>query len=236
MSVPFRVMGGAWAVPGYAMKGIYQEMIKNKGKSVQNYIIAARIAQGYEEANGMSDKDRDAIVSQWKYVKVGIKKKKNLGEDQMDSLHSLVQDKRKRRQERWERVNTHFKSPDAQSSIPPALSDQSLSQTVSHSSTVSSPGPRIIPPGQEPSWRQHAATSPRPTSAQTSASQLSLEAQLIAEEEAERRELEAAIAASISQNSHGDPEEDKLVANAIRASIAELDRTPEGYAGELGRS
>jgi hypothetical protein len=228
MSVPFRVLGGAWAVPGYAMKGLYQEMIKNKGKSVQNYIIAARIAQGYEEANGMSDKDRDAIVSQWKYVKVGIKKKKNLGEDQMDSLHSLVQDKRKRRQERWERVNTHFKRPDAQASIPPGLSDQPLSQTVSHSSTVSSLGPRTMPPGQQPSWRQqHTATVPRPASAQTSASQLSLEAQLIAEEEAERRELEAAIAASISQNSHGDPEEDKLVANAIRASIAELDRTPE---------
>jgi hypothetical protein len=236
-SVPFRVLGGAWAVPGYAMKGLYQEMIKNKGKSVQNYIIAARIAQGYEEANGLSDKDRDAIVSKWRYVKVGIKKKKNLGEDQMDSLHSLVQGKKKRRQERWERVNSHFKRPEDQSSISPALDDrapgQPLTQTMSHNSGITEPGPRTIPPGQQPSWRQHhAATSPRPSSAQTPASQLSLEAELIAEEEAERRELEVAIAASISHNSHGDSEEDKLVANAIRASIAELDRTPEDAGAE----
>lgn len=216
------------------MKGLYQEMIKSKGKSVQNYIIAARIAQGYDEANGLSTRDRDAIVSKWKYIKVGIKKKKNIGEDQMDSLHSLVQDKRKRRQERWARVNSHFKRPEAQPSFPPALSEhgsyqeQSLTHTASHESALTEPGPRTIPPGQQPSWRQqHAATFPRSPSTQTPASQVNLEAQLIAEEEAERRELEAAIAASISHNSHGNPDEDKLVANAIRASIAELDRTPE---------
>ncbi|KAH4809584.1 hypothetical protein HBH61_110370 [Parastagonospora nodorum] len=233
-SVPFRVMGGAWAVPGYAMKGIYQEMIKGKGKAVQNYIIAARIAQGYDEANGLSTRERDAIVSQWKYVKVGIKKKKNVGEDQMDSLHSLVQDKRKRRQERWARVDSHFKRPEAQPSFPPAINEHSGSQepslthSVSHGSAATEPGPRTIPPGQQPAWRQrHAATFPRTNSNETQESQVSLEAQLIAEEEAERRELEAAIAASISQNSHGNPDEDKLVANAIRASIAELDRTPE---------
>jgi hypothetical protein len=233
-SVPFRVMGGVWAVPGYAMKGIYQEMIKSKGKTVQNYIIAARIAQGYDEANGLSSRERDDIVSRWKYVKVGMKKKKNLGEDQMDSLHSLVLDKRKRREERWARVNTHFKRPDAQPSNPPALSAQSshqgtpLTHSTSNQSSVSSPGPRTIPDGQQPAWRQRpAATFPQPSSTQASQSQIALEAELIAEEEAERRELEAAIAASISHNSHGDPDEDKLVANAIRASIAELDRTPE---------
>lgn len=221
------------------MKGIYQEMIKSKGKTVQNYIIAARIAQGYDEANGLSTRERDAIVSQWKYVKVSIKKKKNIGEEQMDSLHSLVQDKRKRREERWMRVNSHFKKPEAQPSFPPATSEHSgyqeppLTHSVSHSSAASAPKPRTIPPGQQPAWRQqHAATFPRPTSAQTQESQVALEAQLIAEEEAERRELEAAIAASIAHNSHGDPNEDKLVANAIRASIAELDRTPETASAE----
>jgi hypothetical protein len=231
-SVPFRVMGGVWAVPGYAMKGIYQEMVKNKGKTVQNYIIAARIAQGYDEANGLSAREREDIVNRWKYVKVGIKKKKNVGEDQMDSLHALVKDKRKRRQERWERVNSHFKRPEAQPSFPPATNQHSSYSeppaiSVSRSSTTDS-GPRTIPPGEQPAWRQqHAATFPRQSNAPTQESNVDLEAQLIAEEEAERRELEAAIVASIHQNSTGDLEEDKLVANAIRASIAELDRTPE---------
>ncbi|KAH7391173.1 hypothetical protein DE146DRAFT_663682 [Phaeosphaeria sp. MPI-PUGE-AT-0046c] len=238
-SVPFRVMGGAFSVPGYAMKGIYQEMIKSKGKTVQNYIIAARIAQGYDAANDLSRRERDDIVSKWKYLKVGIKKKKNLGEDQMDSLHSLVQDKRKRRQERWARVNTHYQRPEGQSTFPPAASDHGgyqdtpLTHSVSHGSAVSSPGPRTLPPGEQPAWRtQHAATFPRPTASQAQDSNTALEAQLIAEEEAERRELEAAIAASISQNSHGNPEEDQLVANAIRASIAELDRTPADAGAE----
>jgi Tfp pilus assembly major pilin PilA len=225
-SVPFRVMGGAWSVPGYAMKGIYQEMVKSKGKSVQNYIIAARIAQGYDDSNGLATSERDIIVSKWKYVKVGIKKKKNIGEDQMDSLHSLVQDKRKRKQDRWTRVNSHLKGSDTQSATPSTTSDHrnSLSQTPSYSSAASSPGPRTIT-GQ-PSWRQPPQVPPRASTAPSHQAELSLEAQLIAEEEAERRELEAAIAASIAHNSHGNTEEDALVANAIRASIAELERTP----------
>ena len=53
-----------------------------------------------------------------------------------------------------------------------------------------------------------------------------LEAQLIAEEEAERRELEAAIAASVAENSHGNADEAQLMARAIRASVAELERAP----------
>ena len=69
----------------------------------------------------------------------------------------------------------------------------------------------------------------RVTTAQSQQSQhagVDLEAQLIAEEEAERRELEAAIAASIAENSRGNVEEDQLVARAIRASVAELERAP----------
>jgi hypothetical protein len=65
-------------------------------------------------------------------------------------------------------------------------------------------------------------------SQQSKQSVTELEAQLIAEEEAERRELEAAIAASVAENSHGNAEEDQLMARAIRASVAELERAPAG--------
>lgn len=248
MSVPFRVMGGAWSVPGYAMKGLYQEMIKSKGKSVQNYIIAARIAQGYEEASSITAHEKEDIVSRWKYVKVGIKKKRNPGAEQMDSLHSLVEEKKKRRQERWQRVNSHLKNPETGSPIPPSKSlhgsssDLRLEHSESHESRATEPEIRST----IPSWRQqesdrasslrrqqHAATFPlsRPSTT-TSEQSLSLEAQLIAEEEAEQRELERAIAASVAEASRGNPEEDKLVASAIRASIAELERAPLGVAAE----
>jgi hypothetical protein len=226
-------MGGAFAVPGYAMKGIYQEMIKNKGKTVQNYIVAARIAQGYNETNDLSARERADIISKWNVIKVGIKKKKNIGADQMDSLHLLVQEKRQRRQDRWARVNFPFKRPEAQPSFPPAMNNHNgyqespLTHTMSNSSAATASSPRTLPPGEQPAWRQqHAATFPVASNAQSQESQISLESQLIAEEAAEQRELEAAIAASISHHSSGDPDEDRLVANAIRASIAELDRTP----------
>lgn len=241
MSVPFRVMGGAWSVPGYAMKGLYQEMIKSKGKSVQNYIIAARIAQGYDEATSVSQRERDDIISRWNYVKVGIKKKRNPGAEQMDSLHSLVEEKRKRRNERWERVNGKFKGPGSRPSYPPDSQQSSYTEHLSPVPTHTSVETEGEIRSTIPSWRQQEAertrslrrqnteSSARPSTTQ---SNLSLEAQLIAEEEAEQRELERAITASVADASRGDPEEDKLIASAIRASIAELESAPAGTSQE----
>lgn len=222
-SVPFRVMGGAWAVPGYAMKGLYQEMIKSKGSGVQNYIIAARISQGYEESLSVSPQERADIVSKWKIVKVNMKKKKAPGGDAMDSLHSLVADKRKRRDERANRVNSHFNRPEARPSFPPATTQHSSYSGISEPASRSSSAAL-------PTWKvQEQERMSRVTTAQSQQSQQSnteLEAQLIAEEEAERRELEAAIAASVAESSQGNAEEDQIMARAIRASVAELERAP----------
>jgi UDP:flavonoid glycosyltransferase YjiC (YdhE family) len=229
MSVPFRVMGGAWAVPGYAMKGLYQEMIKSKGTGVQNYIIAARISQGYDESIEVSPQERADIVSKWKIVKVNMKKKKNPGGDTMDSLQTLVADKRKRKEDRWNRVNSHFNKPEARPSFPPAMS-----QHTSYSE-ASAPASRTNS-NTLPAWKQQEQERmSRVTTAQSQQSQQTnteLEAQLIAEEEAERRELEAAIAASVAENSHGNAEEDQVIARAIRASVAELERAPAGASEE----
>ena len=223
-SVPFRVMGGAWAVPGYAMKGLYQEMIKNKGSGVQNYIIAARIAQGYEESNTVSAQERADIVSKWQIVKANMRKKKNPGGETMESLHSLVTDKRKKKEDRWNRVNSHLNKPEARPSFPPSVSQHSSYSEVS-TGPISRTNSSALP-----TWKiQEQERMSRVTTAQSQQPQHSgvdLEAQLIAEEEAERRELEAAIAASISENSRGNTEEDQLMARAIRASVAELERAP----------
>ena len=228
-SVPFRVMGGAWAVPGYAMKGLYQEMIKSEGSGVQNYIIAARMSQGYDESITVSARERADIVSKWKIVKVNMKKKKTPG-DTMDSLHSLVADKRKRKEDRWNRVNSHFKKPEERPSFPPTLS-----QHNSYSEVATEPASRSNS-NALPAWKiQEQERMSRVTTAQSQQSQQSnteLEAQLIAEEEAERRELEAAIAASVAENSHGNAEEDQLMARAIRASVAELERAPPDASSE----
>ncbi|CAN9319441.1 unnamed protein product [Alternaria alternata] len=239
MSVPFRVMGGAWSVPGYAMKGLYQEMVKSKGKSVQNYIIAARIAQGYDEASEVTQEERDEIVKTWGHMKWGIKKKRNVGAEQMDSLHSLVQQKRDKKNERSARLSSQTGGPGVQQS---AHANSILQGSIA--------GPYPDPPRRRgvepeirstvPSWRQQEAertralrrqdttTSGSPSVAPSQQSQADLEAQLRAEEEEDQRELERAIAASVAESSRGDPEEDRLIASAIRASIAELERAPAG--------
>ena len=229
------------------MKGLYQEMVKNKGKSVQNYIIAARIAQGYDEAFNISQHQKDEIVSRWNYIKIGIKKKRNPGAEQMDSLHSLVQEKRKRRHERWERVHTHFnKKHDAHSPVPldasrsSSHSDLPLTPSETHDADPHEPEIRST----VPSWRQqesdrvsalrrqHSSTLSPSSTADSQQSNIALEAQLIAEEEAEQLELERAITVSVAEASRGNPEEDKLIASAIRASIAELERAPVGSSAQ----
>jgi hypothetical protein len=203
------------------MKGLYQEMIKSKGNGVQNYIIAARISQGYDESTTVSAQERADIVSKWKIVKVSMKKKKNPGGETIDSLHSLVAEKRKRKDDRSNRVNSHFQNPETRPSFPPTISQHS-----SYSQASTGPASRSNSAAL-PAWKlQEQEHMSRVSTAQPQQSEVSLEAQLIAEEEAERRELEAAIAASVAENSHGNAEEDQLMARAIRASVAELERAP----------
>ncbi|KAF1923701.1 glycosyltransferase family 1 protein [Didymella exigua CBS 183.55] len=231
-SVPFRVMGGAWAVPGYAMKGLYQEMIKSKGSGVQNYIIAARMSQGYDESIEVSPRERADIVSRWKIVKVNMKKKKkNPGGDTMDSLQSLVADKRKRKEHRWNRVDSQFQKPEARQSVPPTMSQHTSYSEVSEPASRTSSNTLPAWKQQEQERMSRVSTTQSQQSQQTNSQ---LDAQLIAEEEAERRELEAAIAASVAENSHGNAEEDQVLARAIRASVAELERAPAGASEEDG--
>lgn len=235
MSVPFRVMGGAWSVPGYAMKGLYQEMVKSKGKSVQNYIIAARIAQGYDEASSVTQDERDEIVKKWSHMKWGIKKKRNVGAEQMDSLHSLVQQKKDRKDKRSAILDSHVGAV-----AQPSAHTNSVPQGSTAGQYPDPPRRRGVEPeirSTIPSWRQQEAERTRALQRQTTAtsgtsaapsqqSQADLEAQLRAEEEEDQRELERAIAASVAESSRGDPEEDRLIASAIRASIAELENAP----------
>lgn len=234
VSLPFRIMGGAWAVPGYAMKGLYQEMAKNKGQNVENYIIAARIAQGYEEAAVAPQEEREEIVKRWRNMKGSIKKKKNVGAESIDSLHALVQQKRERKNERLARLNSHANATGGQ----PLVQDNPAQQDNLVSVDPAPQGPEVEPEIRStiPSWRQQEAervralrrqetpTTGSNTSAASQPTQAELEAQLRAEEEEDQRELERAITASVAEASRGNPEEDELIASAIRASITELER------------
>jgi hypothetical protein len=54
-----------WGIPGYTSRGIYKELRKLYGSSVQGYIIAARTAQGYEDFKNATDSERLDIISSW---------------------------------------------------------------------------------------------------------------------------------------------------------------------------
>lgn len=207
--VPLRVMGGVFAVPGYAMKGLYQEALKNKGANVQNYIIAARMSQGNDEAQKLSKHEKDDMVSKWKIVKLNVKKKKNFGEDQINTL------------KKGPKLNPKFKLPASRPSFSSSTQGGSSADVQNRSPSTdaqlppyqahSFPRPPTTPgtPSQPaPVLNQAPPAPPAPTAA----------------EEAERRELEAAIRASVSETSRGNPAEDEMIAQAIRASITELAR------------
>ena len=67
-----------WGLPGYTFKGIYKELQKHLGSSVQNYIVAARTAQGYDEWHNSSQEERLDVVSRWQSIQVEIEKEKQL--------------------------------------------------------------------------------------------------------------------------------------------------------------
>ena len=220
-SVPFRVMGGAWSVPAYAMKGLYQEMLKNKGSSVQNYIIAARISQGYDEASELSPAEKEVIVKAWRSIKTNVKKKKNPGEDQLQALHSYMSEKRERKANKGvlERLKKQENvsgpsDPRLYSTEPRGSLD--LPEPVARSGTMGPGATNRSPSGLGDSKHHlhHAHTYP-----ESSPSYQDAEA-----DAAERAEFEAAIKASVAETSRGNPEEDELIARAIRASMTELQR------------
>ncbi|WPH03180.1 Hypothetical protein R9X50_00605600 [Acrodontium crateriforme] len=84
-----------FSIPGYTMKGVYKELQKLSGSSVQNYIIAARTAQGYDEWQKASPEERQEVVYRWKSVQKDLKKKRN--PDEM--VRDILLEQRQKRQE-----------------------------------------------------------------------------------------------------------------------------------------
>ena len=72
---PFAALAG---ILGHTMKGVHKEMQKLFGSNVQNYIVASRVAQGYEEWLLSSDAEKEDIIVRWKLIEKHLKKKGNL--------------------------------------------------------------------------------------------------------------------------------------------------------------
>ncbi|OAP60468.1 hypothetical protein AYL99_05470 [Fonsecaea erecta] len=82
---------GIWGLPGYTAKGIYSEISKHFGSSVQNYIIAARTAQGFEDWKNSSPEERQRIVTAWKDGRLETRKHGQLyGNDRKVAIESHI--------------------------------------------------------------------------------------------------------------------------------------------------
>ena len=65
-----------FGIPSYLMKGVHKEVQNLFGCSVQNYIIASRTAQGYEEWLQSSDAEKQDVIDRWKLIQKYLKKRK----------------------------------------------------------------------------------------------------------------------------------------------------------------
>ena len=68
---PFTAILG---VPGYTYKGIYRELRKSRGKPVEDFLVAGRVAEGIEDWETSTELEREQIVSRWREIEPEIRK------------------------------------------------------------------------------------------------------------------------------------------------------------------
>ncbi|KAK7721810.1 hypothetical protein SLS57_005159 [Botryosphaeria dothidea] len=217
--IALKPQAAAFAIPAYTMKGVYMAIRKPFGASIENYIIAARTAQGWEEYNKSTAEERALIVEIYRYIISHVKKKRNPGEKEMEAIHVLVQKRRQKACEHrlglqqflgWRPVGENSSEAAAVSSTqPPPLSQQQQQSSY-----------RYVPPtGTQP--QSSSGLSPQ----QSYAYNANLGAAVL--QKGENEDLEEAIRNSLAEVSRGNPDEDRLIERAMRNSIKELEANPQ---------
>lgn len=174
-----------WGIPGYTFKGIYKELQKHLGSSVQNYIVAARTAQGYEEWMSSGREERLDVISRWHATQLELSK----------GMHQVRHASFRTPQEMLRSRHTSYEERER------ASEDKKK---------------------QKDAVDAHRTQSLRSEDAESSAA--SVQAHLASEQDTDTDSiaLEEAIQNSVMATSKGNPEEDRMIERAIRASIVEL--------------
>ena len=172
------------------------------GSNSRNYIIAARVTQGHEEWRNASVEEKQEIFRKWNILKANLKKKKNPGQEQLEHMHTFVNEHKERKRSWQERRRAKKSGSSSQVKTPPEPQDSVSSKEFS------------AVPALPVSYTSEAAAEGKVLPQQEDDD----------DEAAEQAELEEAIHKSVAETSRGDPEQDEMIEQAIRASIAELDR------------
>lgn len=190
------------------MKGIYMGIRKPFGATIQNYIIAARTAQGWEEYNKSTSEERAIIVELYQFIASHVKKKRNPGEKEMEAIQALVAKRRAKAEEQRKSLQTF-------------LGWRSAGEGSSGAASTHPTSGPTVPPAVQQSQNTHAPQNS--AAGQSSSSQWETQYDAATLQKAENDDLEEAIRLSLTEVSRGNPEEDTLIERAMRNSIKEME-------------
>lgn len=206
-----------FGIPGYTSQGIYKELQKQFGPSVDNYIIASRTAQGYEDVRNASEEERAAIVKRWKEIKPYIRKKKTFAEDRKGEVHDI-------------KSRARSLSLRSRSNSPKAVDEQPATvATSTPKTTAKSPLNRMSTTGTTQTVSSGVVSPVGTLSRRASQTEEPVRDAATHEDD---WEFEEAVRRSVKETSKGNAEEDALIEKAIRRSVAELTATRSRGADE----
>ncbi|ESZ99059.1 glycosyltransferase family 1 protein [Sclerotinia borealis F-4128] len=197
-----------WGLPGYTFMGIHKEVRKLFGSSVLNYIIAARTAQGFEDAQKCSREERMDIIKRWNEHKREYQNvKQKVGGEGPDgqgtgnlsprgffqTRHLTFDERKKLDEDRKAKRGEERRTADNEGSGARGTSNQQSTHDRSPGALQNLPLVNINPP----------PTTNCPTGSN-------------------QTDFEEAIHASVAATSRGNLDEDLMIERAIRASVAEL--------------
>jgi UDP:flavonoid glycosyltransferase YjiC (YdhE family) len=214
---------GVWGIPGYTAKGVYAEITKHFGSSVQNFIIAARTTQGYDDWKNSAPEVRAQIVTAWKETKIeGRKGGKKFGKERQHEIEDHILTRTASNNEQllsgfsntrkltWDERKALSARKDEQRKREKDLkrAEEQRKKEEKHASGHTRKHSLFQHDSKQ--GLKHSATMP----AAKSASQVDV-----------GEEFEKAIKASVAATSRGNPQEDQMIERAIRASVNELHRS-----------
>ena len=190
-----------WSLPGYTFKGIYKELQNRLGSSVQNYIVAARTAQGYDDWRNSTEAERIDVISRWHATKVELVENKRLHQGRSRSPRGFMKTRHMTFDERKQYAKRKNEEKENQSSGKRSL-DPGLEGETSYTPDIV-PGQEVF---EEAIRNSVAATSKgNPT---------------------EDALIERAIRASVTELQVASQEgDDDAIHRAIQASVIEASKT-----------
>jgi UDP:flavonoid glycosyltransferase YjiC (YdhE family) len=200
---------GIWGIPGYAAKGLYAELQKHFGSSVQNYIIAARTAQGYEEWKDSTPEQRAIIVNAWKSQQDELGRRPQKHDDEAEGYAEGHAKRRSNSGDWWSNFNQTRHLPyDERKKLAEEKQRRKDEKKKHKGGDKKEAGKTRARCKYCPLQHDEGVTCPfKPTTDFPNDA---------------HDEFEEAIKRSVTATSKGNPEEDAMIERALRASVNEL--------------